>query len=237
MVISFHGYGLGDVMCLRKNLLLICLLVFSGLFSIASHAEVLGKLSASGAIGISNNNAKQNVEDVQTPYLSGDLVTTNSNSSAKLLSSDGRYSIVIAPDSVVSVSETSKVNVYIHKGSVSVDSLYGSDINLISATGTLRVASQTNMSVIVVLKDGELGILSKAGDLVVESVSGDAFHTVQEGAGAVFSKTGDLEVIEVLEGENGILIALLAAAAVIAGIIIIADDNDSTDPGPASPAG
>lgn len=30
-----------------------------------------------------------------------------------------------------------------------------------------------------------------------------------------------------LEGESGILIALLVAAAVIAGIIIIADDNDS----------
>ena len=35
---------------------------------------------------------------------------------------------------------------------------------------------------------------------------------------------------ENLEGENGILIAVLAAAAVIAGIIIIADDNDPTSP-------
>lgn len=36
---------------------------------------------------------------------------------------------------------------------------------------------------------------------------------------------------EQLEGENGILIALLAAAAVIAGIIIIADgDNEPTSP-------
>ncbi len=34
-----------------------------------------------------------------------------------------------------------------------------------------------------------------------------------------------------LEGENGILIALLAAAAVIAGIIIIADgDDEPTSP-------
>ncbi|MEH6827565.1 hypothetical protein [Parasphingorhabdus sp.] len=35
---------------------------------------------------------------------------------------------------------------------------------------------------------------------------------------------------EKLEGENGILIAILAAAAVIAGIIIIADDNEPTSP-------
>ncbi|VWX57619.1 hypothetical protein [Sphingorhabdus sp. 109] len=37
--------------------------------------------------------------------------------------------------------------------------------------------------------------------------------------------------LEKLEGENGILIALLAAAAVIAGIIIIADgDDEPTSP-------
>jgi len=35
---------------------------------------------------------------------------------------------------------------------------------------------------------------------------------------------------EQLEGENGILIAILAAAAVIAGIIIIADHDDPTSP-------
>jgi len=36
--------------------------------------------------------------------------------------------------------------------------------------------------------------------------------------------------LEKPEGEIGILIALLAEAAVIAGIIIIADDNDPTSP-------
>lgn len=35
-----------------------------------------------------------------------------------------------------------------------------------------------------------------------------------------------------LEGENGILIALLAAAAVIAGIIIIADDGEDAPTSP-----
>ncbi len=63
-----------------------------------------------------------------------------------------------------------------------------------------------------------------ATTLTVAPVSAQAVDSV---APAVERVSGSAEN---LEGENGIVIALLAAAAVIAGIIIIADDGNPTSP-------
>ncbi|MEP2988595.1 MAG: hypothetical protein ABJN65_04395 [Parasphingorhabdus sp.] len=67
-----------------------------------------------------------------------------------------------------------------------------------------------------------------AASLAVAPVAAQAADSV---APAVERIGATSENSEKLEGENGILIALLAAAAVIAGIIIIADgDDDPTSP-------
>lgn len=52
-------------------------------------------------------------------------------------------------------------------------------------------------------------------------------------AEAAFERTGaPVEGESELEGEGGIIIALLAAAAVIAGIIILADDGEDLPTSP-----
>tara|TARA_R110000824_G_scaffold11585_9_gene50770 strand:- start:5938 stop:6231 length:294 start_codon:yes stop_codon:yes gene_type:complete len=77
------------------------------------------------------------------------------------------------------------------------------------------------------MKFGNLASALAAATLVAAPVAAQAVNSVApavERVGAASSSS------EKLEGENGILIAILAAAAVITGIIIIADDNDPTSP-------
>tara|TARA_R110001599_G_scaffold169808_1_gene359802 strand:- start:62 stop:355 length:294 start_codon:yes stop_codon:yes gene_type:complete len=79
----------------------------------------------------------------------------------------------------------------------------------------------------IFMKFGNLAAAVAAVSLVAAPVAAQAvssFAPTIERAGAKSAAS------EQLEGENGILIALLAAAAVIAGIIIIAGDNDPTSP-------
>jgi len=78
-----------------------------------------------------------------------------------------------------------------------------------------------------IMNFGKLSAAVSAASLAVAPVAAQTANSTApavERAGAVSASS------ERLEGENGILIALLAAAAVIAGIIIIADDNDPTSP-------
>lgn len=77
------------------------------------------------------------------------------------------------------------------------------------------------------MKFGKLAAGIAAVSLVAAPV---AAQSANSRATAVERIGADSVSSEKLEGENGILIALLAAAAVIAGIIIIADDNDPTSP-------
>ena len=77
------------------------------------------------------------------------------------------------------------------------------------------------------MKFGKLAAAVAAVSLVAAPVAAQAVNSSASAAqrvGAISSFD------EKLEGENGILIALLAAAAVIAGIILIAGDNDPTSP-------
>ncbi|CAO1653309.1 hypothetical protein [Parasphingorhabdus sp. NYA22] len=77
------------------------------------------------------------------------------------------------------------------------------------------------------MKFGKLAASLAALTLVASPVVGQSSNSVSP---AVQRTSANSAPLEKLEGENGILIALLAAAAVIAGIIIIADDNDPTSP-------
>ncbi|ATW04571.1 hypothetical protein C8024_19130 [Sphingopyxis sp. BSNA05] len=79
------------------------------------------------------------------------------------------------------------------------------------------------------MKFGKLAASLAAFTLVASPVVAQSTNSV---ASAVAVQRTDAKsvTLEKLEGENGILIALLAAAAVIAGIIIIADDNEPTSP-------
>jgi len=77
------------------------------------------------------------------------------------------------------------------------------------------------------MKFGKLAASVAAVTLVAAPV---AAQSANSSAPAVERVGANSSSAEQLEGENGILIALLAAAAVIAGIIIIADDNDPTSP-------
>lgn len=78
------------------------------------------------------------------------------------------------------------------------------------------------------MKFGKMTAGFAAASLAVAPVAVQAAETV---APAVERLGATSESSENLEGENGILIALLAAAAVIAGIIIIADgDDEPTSP-------
>lgn len=73
---------------------------------------------------------------------------------------------------------------------------------------------------------------SAAGLLAVSSIAASATPIAFESADRTASS---IDASEKLEGENGILIALLAAAAVIAGIILIQDSEGSVDDLPTSP--
>ncbi|MEQ8744382.1 hypothetical protein [Parasphingorhabdus sp.] len=77
------------------------------------------------------------------------------------------------------------------------------------------------------MKFGKLAAAVAAVSLVAAPVAAQAVNSSASAA----QRVGAISPFdEKLEGENGILIALLAAAAVIAGIIIIAGDNDPTSP-------
>lgn len=76
------------------------------------------------------------------------------------------------------------------------------------------------------MKFGKLTAALAAVSLVAAPVAAQVSSSPAS-SGRVAANVG---LPERLEGENGILIAILAAAAVIAGIIIIADDNDPTSP-------
>ncbi|QJB68564.1 hypothetical protein [Parasphingorhabdus halotolerans] len=78
------------------------------------------------------------------------------------------------------------------------------------------------------MKFNKLASATAAAALVIAPVAAQAADSVAPAVERVSASTTAKG--EKLEGENGILIAVLAAAAVIAGIIIIADDNDPTSP-------
>lgn len=77
------------------------------------------------------------------------------------------------------------------------------------------------------MKFGKLTAALAAVSLVAAPVAAQVSSSPASSGERVAANVG---LPERLEGENGILIAILAAAAVIAGIIIIADDNDPTSP-------
>lgn len=91
--------------------------------------------------------------------------------------------------------------------------------------GLSLFVSRPNWSMI--MKFGKLAAGIAAVSLVAAPVAAQSVNSV---APAVERVSANSSSSEKLEGENGILIAILAAAAVIAGIIIIADDNDPTSP-------
>lgn len=77
------------------------------------------------------------------------------------------------------------------------------------------------------MKLTKLAAAVAAATLISAPVTAQAVQSVSPAV----ERTGAVEAdAENLEGSTGIILGILAAAAVIAGIIIIADDDEATSP-------
>ena len=101
-----------------------------------------------------------------------------------------------------------------------------------SPKGLFNLSSDSGINAVVVFRDGELAVMPRTGRVSVEPSSGDSFSMVDTGSAFVSSQLNNAEVVDVLEGGSGIILAILAAAAVIAGILLARDGSENTPTSP-----
>ena len=206
------------------------LVAFYGVLLTVAHAEnaVLGQLFPETSITLNPGAGTSHVFNSETPYLSGDVVSTLGSKGATLISNTGDV-VTLSEDSKIAVDAISPLSVTLLEGAFKFTSNAGATTSIDTPSGTFRVTADNTASGIAIYQNGEFAIKSLAGSFTVENDSDSAVAKIDQQT-AFMHADGQPRTVDVLEGENGILIALLAAAAVIAGIIIISDDNTPTSP-------
>ena len=153
----------------------------------AVNAEVVaGQLVANPSAIVSANGLNQKVGSQATSYMEGDVVSTNSDSSAKLTLSSGLANIVVAPNSAMSVKDASRNLYVLEMGAFGVDAKTGEVVTVETESGVFKLSSTTSVDAIVRIEDGSFAAISNNGSFSVESQDG-AITLVDSGKAFVFN--------------------------------------------------
>lgn len=194
-------------------------------------SSVIGKMNAESSVVINPGASQQRVGSDEFAYVQGQVVSTVGADSAQIVL--GQANVTLAPDSIASINADSPLSLNLSKGAISFVAPAGSSVSIESPKGTFNLTSEGGIDAVAVFNDddGELAIMPRSGSLAVTSATGSAVSILNTDNAFVSSQLNQGQVVDVIiSGSNGILLALLAASAAIAGIIIIADDNNPTSP-------
>lgn len=220
-------------MIIRKLLLQsvsFALVAAYGVLLTVAQAEstVLGQLHPQGSVTLNPGAPTEYVLTSETPYISGDVVSTLGGKGASLVSSNGDV-VTLSADSRLAVDGLAPVSVTLIEGAFKFTSGANATTNIATPSGNFRVKSDMPAEGIAIYQNGEFAIKSLSGSFIVENDIDSAVAKVDQQNAFIYAD-GLARTVDVIAGGNGIIIGLLAAAAVIAGIIIAADDNSPTSP-------
>lgn len=193
-----------------------------------ANSAVLGQLLPEASVTLNPGTASHYVVETPTPYISGDIVSTMGGKLARVVGNNGEV-VTLSADSQVSVNSVAPLAVTLIEGAFKFSSAAGSATKIATPSGVFRVTSDQTLQGIAIYQNGEFAIKSEQGTFIIESDSDSSVTKIDQQTAYVYAN-GQSKTVDVLEGGNGIILAILAAAAVIAGIIIAADDNDPTSP-------
>ena len=202
--------------------------------SAAAETKVVGQISASPSAVVIADSVKTNIGKTAVPYIQGDVVATSNDSSATLRLTSGKANFVVSPNTNMQVVNGDAGEIALNEGAVRVSASTGHPVSITTAAGSFEVSSDSALDAIVIVRDGEFGVVSNAGDVFVSSQEGLVSKVP---AGEAFSYNGEAEVVDVavfapIIASLGVAGAIAAAAAAIVVIDEVADDDDDDDGSP-----
>lgn len=196
--------------------------------SAAAETQVVGQISASPSAVVIADSIKTSVGKTAVPYIQGDVVATSDDSSATLRLMSGEASFVVAPNTNMQVVNGSAGEIALNEGAVQVTASSGYPVSIATAAGLFEISSDSALDAIVVVREGEFGVISNAGEVFVSSQEGLVSKVP---AGKAFSYNGEAEVVDVavfapIIASLGVAGTIAAAIGAIVVIDEVADDDD-----------
>ena len=232
---------------------MIKLKVLSGVLSVAvlcsasivsAESAVVGQLVANPSAIINAGSAQQKVGSQATAYIQGDTITTGSGSSASVSLSSGVAKLVIAPNTVMAVTNASSTQFSLSRGAFSVQAKEGQMVTVETSVGAFDLVSSASIDAIASFQNGEFSVIPKNGLLTVTSQDGSV-TSIDTGSAFVYNVKGatslDVQTAETGSG-GGSLAAVAVAGGVVAGGVLISegisdgDDSEVIEVDAASPA-
>ena len=203
--------------------------------------QVVGQVSATPNAVVVANSVKNNVGASEVPYVQGDVVSTSADSTAKVRLSSGMASFVAAENTSMQVVNANAGEIALNQGAVEVTAAAGFPVTVTSAAGTFEISADNAIDAVVVAQGDEFAVVSRSGDLVVDSQG--VLSKVQ--AGEAFAYNGEAHVFDAqaappagfkflgLVGSQAVLAAGLAGASLlIVGNEVFIEDDDDDDGSP-----
>jgi len=208
-----------------KTKLVSSVLSFAILCSAASvNAEtvVVGQLTANPSAVIGAGVTSHTVKGNSIAYIEGDLVTTSSDSSAKINLTSGAAQVVVAPNTVMSVVDAEQASFSLTQGAISVKAQSGETVSVSTPIGSYELSSVTAIDAVAVFQDGEFAAISKADSLTVTSQGGSVV-TVVDSTNAFVSNGVSAKSVDVqAAGAAGAAAGGATTAATTVGLTVAA---------------
>ena len=193
-----------------------------------AESSVIGQLNSSDGVILNAGSNQQNISEQHMPYIQGDVVSTKTGI-AKIVFTSG--SMTISANSVAAVINEAPAEVVLESGGINVKLVDAMSMTFDTPAGKFVVASDTAIDASAVFAEGEFAMISNAGDISVESGNGDVVTNI--GANKAFtyvSETGARAVDVQLLGGLSTLGMVGIGIAVVAAVVVIADDDEPTSP-------
>ena len=147
---------------------------------------IAGQLVANPSVTIIAGEIEHKVGAQTTSYIEGDKISTDANSNAKISLVSGLANIIVAPNTVMSVTDASQTDLSLIEGAISVDAKAGQIVSVETASGSYELSSSTSVDAVVTFRNGEFAAVSKAGLLNVQTPQG-VVTPIESGSAFVFN--------------------------------------------------
>jgi len=203
-------------------------------------SSVVGQLVANPSAVV----AQQIVGSQAMAYIEGDAITTGLNSSATVTLSSGNAKVVIAPNTVMSVSDASSALFSLTQGAFNVEAKEGQSVTVETQAGSFKLVSEKSVNAVVSFQNGEFAAISNGGLLTVASSDGvvtsidvsDAFVYNDKGAQSLDVQAAGAAGAGAAGGSalaTGLIVAGIIATTIVVGEEVSDSDNDDDVASPA----
>ena len=153
-------------------------------------SQVAGQLIANPLAIVSSGAIEQKVGSQKVSYIEGDTILTKADSNAEISLTSGLANVVVAPNTVMSVTNASETNFSLTQGAFSVDAKAGQVVTVETLAGLFQLTSNSAVNAIVTFQNGEFAAVSKDGVLNVQADDG-VVTVIDSGGAFVFNAEGE----------------------------------------------